>query len=155
MGIIDDAGNIKNGTNPPYTLEDFYLIYPQFGAATDLSYIVPQIIAQMYLDMADACVKEIRWHNLWKVGMALFIAHFCTLYVRSIADPDSGATGILKAGQLVGLETSVSVGDVSVSTDYSLLVANINGWVQWKSTTFGIQFAGMGKLLGKGGMYIW
>ena len=146
---------MKTGTNPPYILEDFYSIYPQFGPATDLTYVVPQIIAQMYLDMANACVKEIRWHSYWKVGMALFIAHFCTLYVRSTADPNSGAAGILKAGQLIGLETSVSVGDVSVSTDYSLLVANINGWVQWKSTTFGVQFAGMGKLLGKGGMYVY
>ena len=62
--------------------------------------------------------------------------------------------GILKAGQARGLETSVSVGDVSVSTDFSIIAAGIEGWAGFKTTTYGIQLAGIGRLLGKGGMYI-
>jgi len=148
------ASNIRTGENPPYTLTDFYSVYPQFGPATDLTYVVPQLMAQMYLDLANECIKETRWHSYWKVGMSLFIAHFCTLYVRGIADPNSGAAGILKAGQLVGLETSVSVGDVSVSTDYSLIANGLEAWASWMSTSFGQQFAGIGKMMGKGGMVV-
>lgn len=155
LGIIGTASNIKTGTNPPYVLADFYIMYPQFGPATDGTFVILEIIIRMYLDLANNCIKEATWHGYWKVGMSLFIAHFCTLYVQGIADPDSGAAGILKAGQLRGLETSVSVGDVSASTDYSIIASGIEGWASWKSTSYGLQLAGIGRLLGKGGMYIY
>jgi hypothetical protein len=155
LGIVATASNIKTGTNPPYVSDDFYAIYPQFGPATDETYVVPQIITQMYLDLANNCIKEARWHGYWKVGMSLFIAHFCTLYVQGVADPDSGAAGILKAGQARGLETSVSVGDVSVSTDFSIIASGIEGWAGFKTTAYGLQLAGIGRLLGKGGMYVY
>jgi len=155
LGIISDASNIKTGANPTFTLDDFYGIYPQFGANADGIYVMPQLMTQIYLDLANACIKEVRWHSYWKVGMSLFIAHFCTLYVQGIAEPDSGAAGILKAGQLRGLETSVSVGDVSVSTDYTIIASGIEGWASWKSTSYGLQLAGIGRLLGKGGMYVY
>lgn len=156
LGIVATASNLKNGTNPPYTLEDFYSMYPQFGPATDgVTYVVPQVITQMYLDLANACIKEARWHGFWKVGMSLFIAHFCTLYVQGIANPDSGAAGILKAGQARGLETSVSVGDVSVSTDFNIIANGIEGWAGFKTTSYGLQLAGIGKRVGKGGVYVY
>jgi hypothetical protein len=148
------ASNIKTGTNPPFVLEDFFAIYPQFGPATDGTYIIPTIMTQIYLNLANACIKEARWHSYWEIGMGFFIAHFCTLYVQGMADPDSGAAAILKAGQLKGLETSVSVGDVSVSTDYSIIANGIDGWANWMTTSYGVQLAAIGKMLGKGGMCI-
>lgn len=148
------ASNIKTGTNPTYVLDDFYSRYPQFGPATDGTYVIPQLMTQLYLDLADNCIKEARWHGYWKLGMSLFIAHFCTLYVQGIADPNSGAAGILKAGQARGLETSVSVGDVSVSTDFSIIASGIDSWANWITTSYGAQLAGIGKLLGKGGICI-
>ena len=155
LGIIATASNLKTGTNPPFTLADFFTLYPQFGPDKDNNYVVPQLITQMYLDLANTCIKEARWHGFWKVGMSLFIAHFCTLYVQGVADPDSGAAGILKAGQSRGLETSVSVGDVSVSTDFSIIASGIEGWAGFKATAYGLQLAGIGKFLGKGGMYVY
>ena len=104
--------------------------------------------------MANAYIKESRWHSSWKVGMSLFIAHFCTIYLQGTADPNSGAAAILKAGQTRGLETSVSVGGVSVSTDYSAIVSDIDGWAGWKSTIYGVQLATLGGMLGKGGMCV-
>nr|DAY89275.1 MAG TPA: head to tail adaptor [Caudoviricetes sp.] len=155
-GIIGSASNIKAGTNPPFTIEDFYSVYPQFGLNTETNnYNIPQIIIQMYLDLANACVKESRWHNYWKVGMCFFIAHFCTLYLQGVADPNSGAAGVLEAGKAKGLDTSVSVGSVSVSTDYSLIANSVNGWASWQITTYGQQLSAIGKLVGKGGMYVY
>lgn len=148
------ASNIKTGDNPAFVLADFFTMYPQFGAATDGTYIVPTLMTQIYLNLANACIKEARWHSSWKIGMGLFIAHFCTLYVQGMADPNSGAAAILKAGQLRGLETSVSVGDVSVSTDYSIIAGGIDGWANWMTTFYGGQLAGIGKMLGKGGICI-
>ncbi|OHW63077.1 hypothetical protein EUAN_08610 [Andreesenia angusta] len=153
-GIIGGASNIKTGANPPFTLEDFYLMYPQFGPDDSGNHVVPQAVAQMYLDLADASIKEVRWHSRWRIGMALFTAHFCHLHMQSTADPNSGAAGILEAGQSLGLDTSVSVGDVSVSTDYSVVAESVSGWASWRSTQFGQQLSSLAKLVGKGGMVV-
>jgi hypothetical protein len=152
--VATAASNIKTGTNPYFELSDFYAIYPQFGPNEEGTYVVPLLIAQMYLDLANASVKESRWHIYWNMAMCLFIAHFCTLYLQGTADPNSGAAAILKAGQIRGLDTSVGVGDVHVSTDYSIVANGIEGWAQWKTTSYGLQLAGIGSLLGKGGMVI-
>lgn len=152
--MIIDASGIKTGDNPPYTLTDFYTSYPQFGPDINGDYIIPQAIQEMYLGLADACIKEVRWHGAWQIAMGWFIAHFLTLYVQGMADPNSGAAGVINTGKTLGLETSKSVGDVSVSIDYNTLASGINGWAQWKTTKFGQQLAGMGRLVGMGAMYV-
>lgn len=154
-GIISDASNIKTGLNPPFTLEDFFSVYPQYGPRKDNSYIVPEIVMDMYLKLADASVKESRWHTYWKTGMCFFIAHFCTLYLQGVADASSDAAAILDAGKAKGLDTSVSVGGVSVSTDYSTIANDLNGWAAWKLTIYGQQLATIAKMISKGGMYIY
>lgn len=147
-GLIGSAGNMKPGTNPSFTLEDFNQVYPQFKET------VPLIVLEMYLDMANACIKESRWHKQWKYGMCLFIAHFCTLYLQGVADANGGVKGILEAGKAQGLDTSISVGDVSISTDYSITTTNIEGWNGWSLSAYGQQLISIGTLLGKGGMYV-
>lgn len=153
--VISGASNIRTGTNPLFTLEDFYSVYPQFGANKDGNYVVPELVVKMYLDLANASVKENKWHSYWKVGMCFFIAHFCTLYLQGTSDAESGAAGVLEAGKSKGLDTSISVGNVSVSTDYSTIANGINGWASWKLTSYGQQLASIGRLIGKGGMYIY
>ena len=150
--VIASASNIKTGDNPSFTLEDFYIQYKQFGPNSNNEFIVPEIVMQMYLDLANASIKESRWHSSWQLAMGWFIAHFLALYVQGMADPNSGAAGVLKAGQARGLNTSKSVGDVSVSTDYSIIANGIDGWANWMLTSYGIQLATIGKFMGKGGM---
>lgn len=153
--IIGGASNIKAGTNPPFTLENFYEVYPQFGKNSEGKCNVPEIVAEMYLNMANACIKETRWHSQWKFGMCLYIAHFCSLYLEGVASADGSVKGIVEAGKTKGLDTSISVGDVSVSTDYSITTTNINGWTGWSLTSYGQQLIAIGKLVGKGGMYVY
>ncbi|MBY6846888.1 DUF4054 domain-containing protein, partial [Clostridium botulinum] len=83
-----------------------------------------------------------------------FIAHFCTLYLQGVADANGGVKGILEAGKAQGLDTSISVGDVSISTDYSITTTNIEGWNGWSLSAYGQQLISIGTLLGKGGMYV-
>lgn len=154
-GIIGDASNIRTGSNPPFSFADFIEMYPQFGPDTNTLYLVPQVITQMYIDLADACIKEARWHSYWKIAMGWFIAHFCTLYLQGTADPNSGAAAVLAAGQAKGLNTSESVGDVSVSMDYNSIGEDLNGWAAWKLTIYGQQLGTIGKLVGMGGMYVY
>lgn len=155
IGIIGGAANIKVGSNPPYSLSDFLEVYPQFGPDSGGNDVVPQPIVQMYIDFADACIREARWHSSWRIAMGWFVAHFLTLYLQGVADPDSGAAGVMAAGQAKGLNTSESVGDVSVSMDYTQIGQDLDGWAAWKLTIYGQQLATVGKLLGKAGMYVY
>lgn len=153
--VVSSASNVITGTNPPYVSSDFYESYPQFGPNTDGKYLVPQIVTQMYINLADACIKQARWNTAWEIAMGWFVAHFCTLYLQGTSSPNSGAGAVLAAGQARGLDTSQSAGDVSVSTDYNNIGEDLSGWAAWKLTIYGQQLATMGKLIGRGGMYIY
>lgn len=64
------------------------------------------------------------------------------------------AKKVLAAAEARGLITSQSIGDVSVSFDVEAITKDLDGWADWKSTAYGIQFATMARLLGKAGMLI-
>jgi hypothetical protein len=153
--IIAGATNIKGGDNPPFTVADFKEIYPQFWNADDTP-LVPQAVLDMYVAFADSFVKISRYHEAWRVCMSLVIAHFLTLYLRTMtADPDSGAAGVIKAAETKGLVASKSVDGVSVSYDFSTALADLDGWADWKTSEYGIQFITLAKNYMRGGMYIW
>ncbi len=154
-GIIGDASNLSFGSNPPYTIEDFLQAYPQFGNDSSNNPIVPTVIINMYIQLANSCIKQDKWFEAWEVAMGWFIAHFCTLYLQGKADPNSGAAGVLQAGQARGLDTSVSAGGVSVSTDYGTISQDLNGWAAWKLTIYGTQLASMARIIGIGGSYVY
>jgi hypothetical protein len=154
-GIIGAASNIRTGSNPAFSFSDFIAQYPQFGPDSNSIYIIPQPIVQMYINLADVSIKEARWHDYWLIAMGWFVAHFCTLYLQGVSDPNGGAAAALAAGQAKGLNTSESVGDVSVSMDYNTIAQDLDGWAAWKLTIYGQQLATIGKLVGMGGMYVY
>lgn len=152
--ITATASNVFSGTNPSYALSDFFAMYPQYGPSTNGDYLIPTLILQMYIDLATACVNQARYRSYWALCMGFFVAHFATLYLQGTASPDSSAGQVLEAGRAHGLTTSESVGDVSVSTDYNTIAASLSGWAAFNLTVYGQQFASIGKLVGKGGMYV-
>lgn len=153
--IIAGAANIKGGENPPFSAEDFKEIYPQFWD-NEGKPLVPEAVLEMYIAFADSFVKESRYHDAWKVCMCLVIAHFLVLYLRTMsADPDSGAVSVIKAAETKGLVASKSVDGVNVSYDFSTALADLDGWADWKTTEFGIQYITIAKNYMRGGMYIW
>ena len=152
--IVATASNVFPGTNPSYALSDFIAMYPQYGPNADGDYLVPTLILQMYTDLANACVKQVRYRSSWALCMGFFIAHFATLYLQGIASPGSSAAQVLDAGRAQGLTTSESVDGVSVSTDYSTIAASLGNWAAWNLTVYGQQFATIGKMVGMGGMMV-
>lgn len=143
------ASNIREGTNPEYTIAMFREIMPAFTAD-----ILPDAVLQHYIDMANGVVLEARWHSLWKEGMRLYIAHFATLY---LGVPEAGASRqkIVNAGKVQGAMTSKTVGPVSVGYDNGQdATSDLTGWGAWKLTTYGTQFATLARMVGKGGMYV-
>jgi hypothetical protein len=155
LGVVTAASNLRSGDNPAYTLADFLALYPQFGAPAGETGAIPAGVLEMYVAFAHACIQEARWKTAWKPAMGLFIAHWCTLYLMSASDPNSGVAGILAQGQTRGLVASKSVGDVSVSYDFSAATQDLSGWAGWTQTAFGAQLATLAKIIGKGGMYVW
>ena len=142
------ASNIRDGKNPEYTIADFRKVMPAFTEQ-----IISDEVLQSYIDMAQAVVKEARWHGLWREGMRLFIAHFITLYLSTPTKPVT-RDELLSAGKTQGVATSESVGQVSVSYDVSQSANDLTGWAAWKETAFGTQFATLARMVGKGGMFI-
>lgn len=147
--VIINAANLCGGSNPPYSSADFLAMYPQFAER------IPEAVLQAYLGLANASLEADRWGDAWTVGMSLFVAHFVTLYMQTMASPESSAAKVLAAGEAKGLKTSKSVDGVSVSYDYGTIAQDLDGWAAWKLTQFGLQFASMAQLMGKGGAVIW
>ena len=150
MSVIADAANIKDGLNPPFTLDEFKTMYPQFQGEA-----VPDLLLEMYLELADNAIKEARWHSYWKMAMGLFVAHFATLWAMGTAEPSSTAADVVRTGQARGLVASKSVRDLSVSYDYSAALDGLNDWAAWNMTQYGMQLATLSRMIGKGGMQVW
>lgn len=148
IGIVSQASNIKKEEHPEYTKETFLLLYPQFRG------VLPDAALDMYVDLGLSCVNYRRFNRMWKAAIGLFIAHFCTLYLQSMQPEGTEASQVLASASSAGMVTSESADGVSYSRDGSAL-NDLNGWAAFKMTTFGVQFATMAKLVGRGGMYVW
>lgn len=148
IGIVSQASNIKKEEHPEYNKETFLLLYPQFRGA------IPDAALDMYVDLGLSCVNYKRFNRMWKAAIGLFIAHFCTLYLQSMQPEGTDASQVLASASSAGMVTSESADGVSYSRDGSAL-NDLNGWAAFKMTTFGVQFATMAKLVGRGGMYVW
>ena len=149
IGIVSQASNIKKEEHPEYTKETFLLLYPQFRGG-----VLPDAALDMYVDLGLSCVNYRRFNRMWKAAIGLFIAHFCTLYLQSMQPEGTDASQVLAAASSAGMVTSESADGVSYSRDGSAL-NDLNGLAAFKMTTFGVQFAAMAKLVGRGGMYVW
>ena len=148
-GLAAQASNIKRPNVTKYTLEDFHAIYPQFEE------LVPEVVEASFLELANNCVSQDRFGAMWSVAIGLFLAHFLTLWLQSAKEAGSPADEVMAAAQTQGVVTSESADGLSYSMDASVLNQDLAGWAAFKLTTFGVQYASMGRLVGKGGMYIW
>jgi len=116
IGLLAQGRNAGAGANPPYTIEDFYSIYPQFFMPPEEVPpgqdpvppvpIVPIAVLEMYINLAHSCISYALFQDMWFMCMGLFIAHWLTLYLQTVGDP--------LAGDVTGLISSKSVDGVSV-----------------------------------------
>lgn len=154
--VVGNASNIRIGGNPSYAVEDFLAFYSQFGTpkGIDATPNMPRQVIQLYIDLAQRSIHQVRYGGAWQIAMAYFVAHFCTLWVRSCVSVDAGKDAIVAAGQTQGIITSESVDGVSYSMDINSIMQDLEGFGAWKTTEFGVQLATFAKLYGKGGMVV-
>jgi hypothetical protein len=149
--VITAASNIPTGENPDYLAADFLKDFPVFQGK-----LQPEMLDQ-FITLGQFCVLEVRFRELWRLAIGNFIAHTVTMYLQTQPGVDPGAASAsqaVSAAMPKGMPTSKSVGDVSVSYDFSFLNA-IPGWNTYKTTTYGIQFMTYARLVSKGGMGVY
>lgn len=149
--VIKEASNIRHGKNPDFTAADFYAMYPQFQGLTE----IPEAIFNAYLSFVLDVVNVATWGDHFRLGAALLLAHYLTLYLESQAPEGASAKEIIDSAEMRGVVASKSVGDVSVSYDYNNAVADASKWSGYNLTAFGSQFAILADTFSKGGMYVW
>lgn len=228
--LLTGASNVVVGTNPPYSISDFFAVYPQFGGTPQLisgvitqgsatitgisstagilpgqpvcpvipllngqlaagsfpygttvlsvddqntvtlsleatnngdsfavytSSFVPILVLNLYIALATSSVIQARWREIWPLGMANYIAHFATLFLRSSGDTFSSPGQVAAAGLARGIQVSKSAGGVSLGIQPSTSGGGLADWGQWTETSFGVQFATFARTIGCGPMWIY
>jgi hypothetical protein len=109
--------------------------------------LLPLAIINAYVYLAQNSIFQVRWCEMWAMAMGFFIDHYLTLWARGQASgPNSTAAQAAASGLATGIQTSKSVGDVSVGIQPLLLDA----WGSFALTLSGQQLATWGNFIGSG-----
>ena len=123
-----------------------------FTLTVFVALVVPLPALAAFVALASASLVQARWMEQWSFAMALFIAHFATLYLRSDGNPNSGPGAIASQGLSIGIQISKAAGDVSVSYQP---VTGLDDWGAWNLTVYGTQLSQFAKIIGSGPMLIY
>ena len=117
---------------------------------------VPIMVLQLYVNLANACIFQARYKELWPLAMALFIAHMCTLFVSSAGQPTSTAAQVAAAGLQTGILTSESVGGVSAGYANAVPESYLESYgPSWGLTTYGVQLLSIAHAVAPQFVYVW
>lgn len=114
--------------------------------------LIPFVVLLAYISFASASLVQARWQEMWPVAMGLFIAHYATLWMRSDGTGASTAAQAAQQGLALGLQTSKSVGDVSVGYQF---LTGLDSWGAFNLTLYGQQLITLAQNVGAGGMLIY
>lgn len=141
------ASNVRGGSNPAFTVDDFMGVYPQFQS-------VSSAVVQMYIDMAGENILASRWFSKWKVAMCLYVAHFLTLWAKTAGEPGLTNEQLAELGESKGAVMSKGVDGVSVSYGASPAENDFVRVGSYKDTLYGQQLLTLAKQVGFGSMYV-
>jgi len=127
-----------------------------FDNGTDLKIFVaptmPLIVMQSYATLAAASVMQARYCEAWSYAMALFIAHYSTMYLRSENLPaDADISQIAGSGMAKGILVHRAAGDVSAT---SQLIQGYEQWGTWAYTVYGEQFITIARATNMGPVWV-
>lgn len=157
FGVRAAAANIGQ-TQGNYTAEMFQQDFPQFYTAgteeTPAACLVPATMLSEIISMANASVQPDKWLESWRYAVGLYVAHYCTLYLRTYAESSATPAQAAASGALVGVVQSATLGDSSVSYDTSALTKGTEDWGDLNATTYGQMLANKAKLIGMAGTLV-
>lgn len=113
--------------------------------------LVGLAIIQLYLNIAYASLMQTRWRESWPLVMALYIAHYLTLWIETEANPQTTPGQIIANSLQAGITISQSADGVSQGLEALKAIEN---WGTWSLTQYGVQLATLGRVVGAGPIYI-
>jgi len=157
FGLQGAASNIVGANTSVYTADMFNNDFPQFREKpepdkTGNSFLPPHIL-DSFIAMANEAIQEARWFEKWRWAMGLYIAHYATLYLRAFSEGSSSTQAAAGSGALIGVVSSASLGDSSVTYDTRALVAATEKWGAWNSTSYGQLLVTEARLVSMGGTF--
>lgn len=150
-GVVQDASNIRIGGNAEdVTQQEFLSMYPQFADPP-----VPAAFLSMILERANDSIQEARWHKSRRFAVCLYVAHHCTLYLKTAVDSETVDPAVIAGkGESKGAVMSKSVGQISVSYGTTEGSSDLAGFGSLKDTVYGQQLASLARMVGAGMMVI-
>lgn len=112
---------------------------------------VPIVVLLTYVTLARASVMIARYAETWGFCMALFVAHYATLYMRTESGPNVTAGQVASSGLTKGILISRAAGDVSAT---SQLIAGYEQWGAWTETQYGEQFITIARAINMGPIWV-
>ena len=113
---------------------------------------IPIVVMLTYVFLARSSLMCQRYAEMWPFVMGLFIAHYCTLWLRAESGPNATAAQVASSGLEKGLIAAKSAGGVSAGIRF------VNdGYEQWgafQETTYGIQFITIARAVNCGPIYV-
>jgi hypothetical protein len=114
--------------------------------------LIPLAVLNAYIYLATNSIFQARWCEMWTLAMALFIAHYATLWMQGEASsPNTTAAQAAASGLAIGIKTSKAVQDVSVG----MQALDLDGWGSFQLTIYGQQLATWANAVGSGMMLIY
>lgn len=88
---------------------------------------VPVVVVQAYLSLAVASLAYGVWQDMWQMAVALFVAHYCTLYLQSDAAEVAQAVQSVVYGEQPLASSSVLLTLSSAPSGGTLIALTKNG----------------------------
>ena len=157
FGLKEIAKNLSNGDKGNYTLEMFKDMFPEFTKTESgvTSFVVPDSIVQMFIDIANNVISPSRYGEMWKLCCGWYIAHRLTMYLKTYnANPNGSIASIVGKASSKGNVASSQLGDASISYDNKSISEADAKWGELNQTTYGTQLIAQARLIGMGGSYV-
>lgn len=113
--------------------------------------LVQLAVIQIYLNIAYVSLMSSRWREQWYLGMALYIAHYLTLWLETEGNPQTTAAQIVANSLQAGVTISQSADGVSQGIQALKALEN---WAAWSLTMYGVQLTTLARVVGAGPIYV-
>lgn len=139
-------GIFPTSSNPAYVWEDFTAIFPQFDG------LIPISIFAVFRNLAMKTLSVEQWgQEAWVVGMAYFIAHFLTLYLKCTPRLGEGeqatADMIISSAAPGGILKEKAANTLKMVYDNTINTKGIEDGGSFLLTTFGQNYLTQAKFM--------
>lgn len=142
---------IGNGSNGEITLSNPVLLTGTYPFTVYVGPpLVPVPVINAYIALASASLVQARWFDTWAFAIALYVAHFLTLYLRSEGNCSTTCGQAAVAGLKQGITVGMSAGGVSQNLQPT---PGMDDWGAFNQTQYGVQLVTFGQSIGSGPLF--